>query len=94
MSEMIEVANLISKLFWLYGILLLVWAVLSWIPQIDRYHPVVRALDSIIEPTVAPFRRLMPSGMGIDFSPLIAYFVYSMLVRLVVTFLVKLSYGS
>ena len=38
---------------------------------LDRYHPVRNALGQIVEPMLAPIRRLMPSTGGIDLSPLV-----------------------
>lgn len=81
---MIMIALVLSNLFRLWQILLFIWVILSWIPQVPRYHPAVQLLSQIIEPTLAPFRRLMPMG-GMDISPIIAYFVYSIVLRLLLT---------
>lgn len=81
---MFMLVEVLTNLFRLWQILLFVWVILSWVPQVPRSHPAVQAIGRIIEPTLAPFRRLMPMG-GIDISPIIAYFVYSLLLRLVVT---------
>lgn len=65
-------------LFWL----VLIRALLSWVNP-DPFNPIVRFLDSVTEPILAPIRRVIPS-MGIDFSPIIAalaiYFVKIFLV--------------
>ena len=49
--------------------------ILSWIPNVDFYHPVVRFLYSVTEPVLQPFRRLLPSMGGIDFSPILVFLV-------------------
>lgn len=38
---------------------------------LDRYHPVRRALDQLVEPFLAPIRRLLPASSPIDFSPVV-----------------------
>jgi len=60
----------IEALIWL----IVIDAILSWLPQIDRGNPLVRALRTITEPICTPIRRLIPpSKTGyIDVSPLIA----------------------
>jgi YggT family protein len=35
------------------------------------YHPLRRALDSIVEPMLAPIRRLLPTVGMFDFSPVV-----------------------
>ncbi len=53
-------------------------ALLSFIPTIDRRHPVVKLLRGITEPIYRPVRRLIPpvrlGDAALDLSPLIAYF--------------------
>lgn len=56
------------------------WAIvirslLSWFP-ISQGNPIIRMLDALIEPIVAPFRALLSAlirrPMMLDFSPLLA----------------------
>lgn len=81
---MMLLAEVLSNLFRIWQILLFIWVILSWIPQVPRHHPAVQLISQVIEPTLAPFRRLMPMG-GMDISPIIAYFVYSIVLRLILT---------
>jgi YggT family protein len=58
---------------------ILVWmimirALLSFFPNIDPYHPVVRGLDGLVNPITRPFRALLPPMGGIDLSPILAIF--------------------
>ncbi len=46
-----------------------IWAVLSWVAP--PYNPVRQLLDRIVEPLVAPIRRILPITGPVDFSPLI-----------------------
>ena len=72
---------------------LLAWIILSYVVNFGRLpwgHPVRRifdALSNVINPVLAPIRRVMPpvraGSMGLDLSPLIL-FVAIMLLRSVV----------
>lgn len=63
----------------LIGLIQLVATVLSLVVLVDvvlsyfltPYHPVKRALDSVVEPMLAPIRRLLPSVGMFDFSPVV-----------------------
>lgn len=46
-------------------------AVLSWFDP-SYNNPLSRILFEVTEPILLPIRRLMPGGMMIDFSPLVA----------------------
>ncbi|MDH7499691.1 MAG: YggT family protein [candidate division NC10 bacterium] len=77
-------AQILDLLFGLYFWILVLRAILSWVRP-DPYHPLMRFLYAITEPILAPLRRLLPPGLGIDLSPAIAllvlYFLRSFLVR-------------
>lgn len=53
----------------LLTIVVIVDVVLSYF--MDPYHPVRRTLDRVVNPMLAPIRRLLPRTSGIDFSPVI-----------------------
>lgn len=78
---MCDALSVIDKLIWLYSIVLIVWAVLSWVP--DLRGSWARYLDMVVEPVVAPFRRVIPPIGGLDLS-LIAVFVVIWLIRALV----------
>lgn len=46
-----------------------IWAVLSWVAP--PYNPVRGMLDRIVEPLLAPIRRIVPMTGPVDFSPMI-----------------------
>ena len=50
-------------------LLVIVSAILSYF--MDPYHPVRRGVDNIVEPLLAPIRRIVPLVGMIDFSPLV-----------------------
>lgn len=65
---------------------ILTWSILiriliSWI-RIDPYHPIVRILDQITEPILAPARRIIPPIGGLDFSPVIVIILLNILERI------------
>jgi YggT family protein len=63
--------SLVRAALLLYTVLIIVYALLSFIAQGVR-SPVTALLASLCEPVLAPLRRLLPIVGGIDFSPLVA----------------------
>lgn len=67
---------LIERLLDLYSWIIIIRAVMSWFSP-DPSHPVVRFMEKITEPVLAPLRKLVPPEKlgGLDISPLIALFL-------------------
>jgi YggT family protein len=65
-------------------VLIIVRAVMSFFPQVDPHHPLLRTIDQIIHPIMAPFQRLMPPVGGIDLSPILAITTLQLLERLLI----------
>lgn len=58
---------------------------------LDPYHPIRQALDRIVDPFLAPIRRMMPTSMGgLDFSPMILILLVWLLSRVIVSILLSL----
>ena len=53
------------------SLLIIARALLSWFIQ-DPFNPLMRTLNDLTEPILAPIRNRLGGGMGIDLSPLIA----------------------
>jgi YggT family protein len=53
----------------------LLWCLLSWFPNIRWYEQPWRTLDNIVKPIIAPFRKIIPPLGGIDLSPMVAMLV-------------------
>jgi YggT family protein len=53
----------------------------------DPYHPVRRTLDSIVEPMLAPIRRVIPPIGMIDFSPLVLLLLIQLISNLLINLL-------
>jgi len=64
----VELVILTVRLF-IFAIIIRV--VLSWIGS-NSYNPAVALIDSITEPVLRPFRRIVPPLGGFDLSPLFA----------------------
>jgi len=68
---------LIGKLLELYWLAMLVYALVSWVPQLrGRWSD---ALAAIIEPVLAPVRRIIPPLGGLDLSFLIVLILVQVL---------------
>lgn len=67
-------ANILDMALNIYLWIILARAILSWVNP-DPYNPIVQFLYKVTEPVLYPIRRMMPYGVGIDFSPLIVILV-------------------
>ena len=84
----IVLAQLISYLANILIILIFVWVILSWI--LSPYHPVRQALDRIMEPMLAPIRRVIPSVGMIDLSPMILMILIELASRILISLFVSI----
>jgi YggT family protein len=78
---LITIINIVSQLLVL---LVFISVILSYI--MDPYHPIRRGVDNIVEPMLAPIRRVVPLIGMLDFSPL----VLILLIQLVKNLLLRL----
>ena len=76
---------LVSWTFWILRAALIVRVISSWLP-ISRFSGWVRWSYALSEPILAPLRRVVPNLGGLDITPILAYFlltiVESLLFRL------------
>ncbi|MCH7609334.1 MAG: YggT family protein [Chloroflexi bacterium] len=84
MGLIIEIVGFVFTFLW---IVVLADVIVSWV--LDPLHPVRSFLDSIVQPMLAPIRRLIPSINGIDLSPLLLLIVLNIAQRLIVGLLVS-----
>jgi YggT family protein len=88
MFLLIEIINLVFRLY-SYAILARIF--LSWIP-LERNNLVVQFIYKITEPILAPFRIILPlGGMGLDLSPIIAFFLINLLQRSIINILISIA---
>ena len=77
----------INALSQLLVLLVIVSVILSYF--MDPYHPIRRSVDSVVEPLLAPIRRVVPLIGMLDLSPLILIIliqvVSNILIRILLT---------
>jgi YggT family protein len=76
-------ANFINMLALLLTLLVFVYILSTWI--FPPFHSFRRALASIVEPMLAPIRRVIPPVGMLDFSP----FIFLILVQVLATILIQ-----
>ncbi|MBA4370440.1 MAG: YggT family protein [Coriobacteriaceae bacterium] len=76
-----SVYQVVSGLINFYGLLILVYVIMSWFRPSGPVFEVYRVLGSICEPYIGLFRRLLPATGGLDFSPMVALLVLQYIVR-------------
>ena len=86
---MIFLANVVNTVIRLFTLVVLVDVVLMYF--MDPYHPVRRTLDRIVNPFLAPVRRIIPPMGGIDFSPLVLIIVLQILGSIINRLLISIS---
>ena len=74
-----------------YGLTIVVFADVLLAFVLNPFHPARRALDSVVEPMLAPIRRLVPLAGGLDFSPAILIILIQIVGRVLVTLLASLG---
>lgn len=79
------VISILETLRWIIWVLIFGRLIVSFLPQMDSSHPIVRFLYTATEPILAPFRAILPTTrIGIDFSPMLALFVIDIVFRILV----------
>ena len=79
--------QLIGAIQFILVLMVLVSVILSYF--MDPYHPLRRFLDSIVQPMLAPIRRVVPLIGMLDFSPL----VLILLIQLIGNILTRILYS-
>lgn len=79
--------QLIQTLFNFYSTLIVIWCLLTWIPmkQDGLLADIFAVIGSLVTPYLDFFRRIIPSTMGVDFSPVIAIIALTFIERLLVS---------
>jgi YggT family protein len=79
---MCQVWWLVEKFFQVYLILLFVYALLSWVPSLrGRWSDY---LAMLIEPVLAPVRRVIPPLGGLDLSFMVVFFLILIVLNAIV----------
>jgi YggT family protein len=77
----VAIAQLLDVVFDLYMIVLLARVIVSWV-QFDPRNPLVEWVYRLTEPVLAPIRSVLPAMGGLDFSPVVAMLLLSLLKRI------------
>jgi YggT family protein len=85
--------GLISDAAQVLALLIIVRALLSWVPSIDHGHPLIRAIVRITDPILLPLRRLVPPLGGIDVTPIAALLLIQVARYLLINILVAAFSG-
>jgi YggT family protein len=84
-AGLITIINIVSQL-----LTLLIFAAVILSFFMDPYHPIRRGVDNIVEPMLAPIRRVVPAVGMFDFSPLILILLIQLIKGLLVMLLLNL----
>ena len=83
-SILVAIVYILKALIWI----IIIDCVLTFIPSVNRRHPIVEAIRRITEPMYRQVRRLVPairtSGMGLDLASLIVILGLNFLIWIVI----------
>ena len=84
-SILIQVIRIFSQFLVL---LVIVKVILSYF--MDPYQPVRRTIDNLVEPFLAPIRKIVPLIGMFDFSPVVLIILVQILSSVLISFLITL----
>jgi YggT family protein len=94
---MVAIIWLINELFTIYWWIMIASVASSWLIQFGiinagnaNVRTILRALDRLTEPVLAPIRRILPNLGGLDISPIVALIGLEFIRQLVISTLVRL----
>jgi len=91
LAEIIRsLALLVTLLFNIVFILLVIRIIISWVNP-DPYNEIVQVIYRVTDPILAPFRRLPLQAGMMDFSPILAFLVLSVLRSFIVNVLYQVA---
>jgi YggT family protein len=71
---MSAILMILAQSIQLYIFVLLARILVSWIPNLDPYNPIVQMLYRVTDPVLEPARRIIPPIGMIDISPIVVFF--------------------
>jgi YggT family protein len=72
------VLGVVALLVNIYFFAILAMIILSWVAAGSR-HPAIYLLYQLTEPVMAPFRKVLPSAGGMDFSPILVFILINVI---------------
>ena len=85
MAFIVQIINMLAQFITL---LVIAQVVLSYF--MSPFHPVRQVVDRVVEPLLAPIRRIMPQTGMLDFSPMVLIILVQIVARLLVGLLISL----
>ena len=79
MSVSVSIIQVLAAMLRLYSLMLVLYALLSWVMHEEHYPPAVRWLQSMVEPVLTRIRRVIPPIAGIDLSVIAALLIIEMI---------------
>ena len=76
---LMRINNIIATFIYFYSILIVLRIFMSWLPNINWDAQPVKAMRIITDAYLDIFRRFVPPLGGIDFSPIVALLVLSII---------------
>ncbi len=84
-------ASVVNAVLGVMTWIIFIRAVVSWVNP-DPFNPIVRFLERVTEPILAPIRSRMPP-MGVDLSPVIAFLIILFLQKFLVPTLYDIGFS-
>ena len=84
-DSLIIIIDIVSRLLVL---LVFISVILSYF--MDPYHPIRRGVDNIVQPMLAPIRRVVPTVGMLDFSPVVLILLIQLVKSLLISLLLNL----
>ena len=81
--------NLIQDIAWLFSVLIIVDIILSYF--MSPYQPVRMTIDRIVQPMLAPIRRIVPPLGMIDLSPMVLLILVQVVESLLIGILSRMG---
>ena len=66
---------MLARMLRAYSYMLVVYVLLSWVMHEEHYPPIVRWLQSIVEPVLFQIRKVIPTIGGFDISAIAALLI-------------------
>lgn len=88
----LEIYSIVVDILQIYSYLMIAWIIMSYVPNL-RDTTFGRWLGRIVDPYFAIFRRFIPPLGMIDISPIVAFFVYRILMHLILSLVAPLIFA-
>ena len=70
-----SIFGVVTKMIWLYMILIFIRAIVSWVVPANGYNPALMVFGQLTEPYLAKIRQKMPPMEGFDLSPIVGILI-------------------